>query len=59
MHSGKEETLYFLQYFLRIPDEARVNNAALHYYFGTKKALLGLAMEQSLKNMLEDSSEIL
>jgi AcrR family transcriptional regulator len=42
-----------------IAAEAGVNNAALHYYFGTKEALIEAALTQTLHNMLVDTEEIL
>lgn len=42
-----------------IADEAGVNNAALHYYFGTKQELLDAALDQTARHMLEDSEVIL
>ncbi len=42
-----------------IADEAGVNNAALHYYFGTKELLLELALTSTLKHWIEDTTEIL
>jgi AcrR family transcriptional regulator len=42
-----------------IAEEAGVNNAALHYYYGTKEALLEQALSQTLEHMLEDTGEIL
>ncbi len=42
-----------------IAEEAGVNNAALHYYFGTKEQLVDLALNQTANHMLEDSREIL
>ena len=42
-----------------IADEAGVNNAALHYYFGTKKELVDAALDQTARHMLEDSEELL
>ncbi|MDY6868850.1 MAG: TetR family transcriptional regulator [Chloroflexota bacterium] len=37
----------------------RVNNAALHYCFGTKENLIDAALKQIAQQMLEDSEEIL
>ena len=42
-----------------IAQEAGVNNAALHYYFGTKERLLDEALSTTLNHMLEDTEEIL
>ena len=42
-----------------IADEAGVNNAALHYYFGTKQQLVDAALDQTARHMLEDSEDIL
>ena len=42
-----------------IANEAGVNNAALHYYYGTKEELVELALEQTLNHMLDDTVEIL
>jgi AcrR family transcriptional regulator len=42
-----------------IADEAGVNNAALHYYFGTKEKLIHLALRQTAEHMLGDVREIL
>ena len=42
-----------------IAGEAGVNNAALHYYYGTKEELIDLALELTLNHMLEDTVEIL
>lgn len=42
-----------------IANEAGVNNAALHYYYGTKEELIDLALEQTLNHMLEDTVEIM
>jgi AcrR family transcriptional regulator len=39
--------------------EAGVNNAALHYYFGTKDELISQAMAMTLEHMMEDSRDIL
>lgn len=38
-----------------IADEAGVNNAALHYYFGTKEQLVDEALNQTARHMLEDT----
>ncbi len=38
-----------------IADEAGVNNAALHYYFGTKEQLVDAALDQTARHMLEDT----
>lgn len=43
----------------QIAAEAGVNNAALHYYFGTKDALLEAALALTLDHMLTDTKEIL
>jgi AcrR family transcriptional regulator len=42
-----------------IAETANVNNAALHYYFGTKENLVDAALNQTAKHMLEDTEEIL
>jgi len=42
-----------------IANEAGVNNAALHYYYGTKEELIELALKQTLDHMLEDTVDIL
>jgi AcrR family transcriptional regulator len=42
-----------------IAKEAGVNNAAIHYYYGTKEKLVDEALAMTLDHMLEDSSEIL
>ena len=42
-----------------IAAEAGVNNAALHYYFGTKEALIEAALARTLQNMMADTDEIL
>ena len=42
-----------------IAEEAGVNNAALHYYYGTKDNLIEAALNQTTNHMLEDSQEIL
>ncbi|MBN1264719.1 MAG: TetR/AcrR family transcriptional regulator [Anaerolineales bacterium] len=42
-----------------IADEAGVNNAALHYYYGTKEQLLEQALEHTLQHWVEDTDEIL
>ncbi|MDY6867848.1 MAG: TetR/AcrR family transcriptional regulator [Chloroflexota bacterium] len=42
-----------------IAEEAGVNNAALHYYFGTKEHLLDKALNQTAYHMLEDTKTIL
>ncbi len=42
-----------------IAEHAGVNNAALHYYFGTKENLIDTAMKQTKDHMLEDIQEIL
>ncbi len=41
-----------------IAEEAGVNNAALHYYFGTKEQLVTAALNQTTLHMLEDTKEI-
>ncbi len=43
----------------RIADEAGVNNAALHYYFGTKENLVEQALALSLQRIREDTTAIL
>lgn len=43
----------------RIADEAGVNNAALHYYFGTKENLVEHALALSLQRIGEDTAAIL
>lgn len=42
-----------------IAETAGVNNAALHYYFGTKENLVDAALNQTSRHMLEDTEEIL
>jgi len=42
-----------------IAEEAGVNNAALHYYYGTKEQLLDAALEQTLKHWVEDTMQIM
>jgi AcrR family transcriptional regulator len=42
-----------------IAGQAKVNNAALHYYFGTKEALLEAALGLTLEHMMADTEEIL
>src|SRR3990172_7417938 len=42
-----------------IAAQAGVNNAALHYYFGTKEALVDAALALTLDHMLADTEEIL
>jgi len=42
-----------------IAAQAGVNNAALHYYFGTKEALVDAALALTLDHMLGDTEEIL
>jgi AcrR family transcriptional regulator len=42
-----------------IASQAGVNNAALHYYFGTKEALINAALALTLQHMLADTDEIL
>jgi len=42
-----------------IAEEADVNNAALHYYFGTKEQLLDAALNQTAFHMLGDTKTIL
>lgn len=42
-----------------IADEADVNNAALHYYFGTKDQLIDAALNQTANHMLDDTKVIL
>jgi AcrR family transcriptional regulator len=42
-----------------IAETAGVNNAALHYYFGTKENLIEAALNQTSEHMLEDTKEIL
>ncbi len=42
-----------------IAQEAGVNNAALHYYFGTKEHLLTEALTLTLDHMMGDTDEIL
>jgi TetR/AcrR family transcriptional regulator, regulator of cefoperazone and chloramphenicol sensitivity len=42
-----------------IAEEAGVNNAALHYYFGTKEQLLDAALNQTAYHMLGDTKTIL
>lgn len=43
----------------RIAEEAGVNNAALHYYFGTKENLVEQALAMILQRMQDDTSVIL
>jgi AcrR family transcriptional regulator len=42
-----------------IAAEAGVNNAALHYYYGTKERLVSEALALTARHMLEDTEEIL
>lgn len=42
-----------------IAEQAGVNNAALHYYYGTKEILIEQALALTLQHMLEDTGEIL
>jgi len=42
-----------------IAEEAGVNNAALHYYFGTKEQLVDAALNQITYHMLGDIKTIL
>jgi AcrR family transcriptional regulator len=42
-----------------IAHEAGVNNAALHYYYGTKENLIAQALALTLDHMMEDTDEIL
>jgi AcrR family transcriptional regulator len=42
-----------------IADEADVNNAALHYYFGTKDQLIDTALNYTANHMLSDTEIIL
>jgi AcrR family transcriptional regulator len=42
-----------------IAHEAGVNNAALHYYYGTKENLIAEALALTLDHMMEDTDEIL
>jgi AcrR family transcriptional regulator len=42
-----------------IAEEAGVNNAALHYYFGTKEQLIDTALNQTAYHMLGDTKTIL
>ena len=42
-----------------IAEEAGVNNAALHYYYGTKDNLIEAALNQTANHMLEDSRAII
>lgn len=42
-----------------IAEEAGVNNAALHYYYGTKDVLVEAALNQTANHMLEDSRAII
>lgn len=42
-----------------IAEEAGVNNAALHYYYGTKDLLIEAALNQTINHLLDDSREIL
>jgi AcrR family transcriptional regulator len=42
-----------------IAEEAGVNNAALHYYFGTKENLIDIVLDQTAEHMLDDTQNIL
>ena len=42
-----------------IAEEAGVNNAALHYYFGTKEQLIDMVLDQTTDHMLGDTKDIL
>lgn len=42
-----------------IAEEAGVNNAALHYYYGTKEQLVDAALNQTTRHFLEDAEVIL
>lgn len=42
-----------------IAEEAGVNNAALHYYYGTKENLIDIALDQTAYHMLGDTKTIL
>lgn len=42
-----------------IAQEAGVNNAALHYYYGTKERLVNEALALTLDHMMMDTNEIL
>lgn len=42
-----------------IAEEAGVNNAALHYYFGTKEQLVEAALTATVEHWVEDTSELL
>lgn len=42
-----------------IAQEAGVNNAALHYYYGTKERLVAEALALTLDHMMEDTDAIL
>lgn len=42
-----------------IADEAGVNNAALHYYYGTKENLVDQALDLSRQRIIEDTEAIL
>ena len=42
-----------------IAQEAGVNNAALHYYYGTKEHLVSEALGLALDHMMEDVAEIM
>jgi AcrR family transcriptional regulator len=42
-----------------IAQEAGVNNAALHYYYGTKENLIAEALSLTLDHMMEDTHAIL
>ena len=42
-----------------IAEEAGVNNAALHYYYGTKDVLVEAALNQTANHILEDSRAII
>lgn len=42
-----------------IAEEAGVNNAALHYYYGTKEQLLEVALSSTVEHWIEDTKEIL
>lgn len=42
-----------------IAGQAGVNNAALHYYYGTKERLISEALALTARHMLQDTEEIL
>ncbi len=42
-----------------IAKEAKVNSAAINYYFGTKEKLVDQALQQAMQNALGDTEELL